>query len=199
MRDMLVGYLLLTAQACFTYTERSALPVKDCKIYTYARRSGHLSRDGFLSCHIYCDTGPPFSRSHLNDRLIQSPLTTHKGMWRIYSNPDPQSRPIRMPRSWEFCCSSFRSWGASTSLSTQNEYTPVQVLKPTHSGTKTWRVLHKNLWVSYDSSYTLSPVKIRVRIDPPHPLVCRKRRLNGAVLRMRPEKPRSHVTAGVAR
>jgi hypothetical protein len=40
------------------------------------------------------------------------------------------------------------------------------------------------------------PVRIRVRIDPPHPLVCRKRRLNGAVLQMRPEKPRSRVTAG---
>ena len=23
------------------------------------------------------------------------------------------------------------------------------------------------------------PVRVRVRIDPPHPLVCRKRRLNG--------------------
>jgi hypothetical protein len=44
-----------------------------------------------------------------------------------------------------------------------------------------------------------TPVRIRVRIDSPHPLVCRKRRLNGAVLRMRPEKPRSRVTAGVAR
>jgi hypothetical protein len=43
------------------------------------------------------------------------------------------------------------------------------------------------------------PVRIRVRIDPPHPLVCRKRRLNGAVLRMRPEKPRSRVTEGGAR
>jgi hypothetical protein len=43
------------------------------------------------------------------------------------------------------------------------------------------------------------PMRIRVRIDPPLPLVCRKRRLNGAVLRMRPEKPRSRVTAGVAR
>jgi hypothetical protein len=37
------------------------------------------------------------------------------------------------------------------------------------------------------------PVRIRVRIDPPHPLVCRKRRLNGAVLRMRPEKPRKPI------
>jgi hypothetical protein len=43
------------------------------------------------------------------------------------------------------------------------------------------------------------PVWIRVRIDPSHPLVCRKRRLNGAVLQMRPEKQRPRVTAGVAR
>jgi hypothetical protein len=50
------------------------------------------------------------------------------------------------------------------------------------------------------SHYTCNfPVRIRVRIHPPHPLVCRKRRLNGAVLRMRPEKPRSRVTAGVTR
>jgi hypothetical protein len=39
------------------------------------------------------------------------------------------------------------------------------------------------------------PVRIRVRIDALHPLLCRKRRLNGAVLRMRPEKLRSRVTA----
>jgi hypothetical protein len=39
--------------------------------------------------------------------------------------------------------------------------------------------------------------RIQVRIDPPHPHACRKRRLNGAVFRMRPEKPRSRVTAGV--
>jgi hypothetical protein len=43
------------------------------------------------------------------------------------------------------------------------------------------------------------PVRIRVRIGPPHLNACRKRRLNGVVLRMRPEKPRSHVTVGVAR
>jgi hypothetical protein len=27
--------------------------------------------------------------SHPKDRPIQSPLTTHEGMWRIYTNPDP--------------------------------------------------------------------------------------------------------------
>jgi hypothetical protein len=45
----------------------------------------------------------------------------------------------------------------------------------------------------------LFPVRIQVRIGPLHPYACRKRRLIGAVLRMRPEKPRSRVTAGVAR
>jgi hypothetical protein len=43
-----------------------------------------------------------------------------------------------------------------------------------------------------------TPVRIWVRIDPPPPHVC-ERRLIGAVLRMRPEKPRSRFTAGVAR
>jgi hypothetical protein len=47
--------------------------------------------------------------------------------------------------------------------------------------------------------HTNLPVRIRVRIDTPHPLVCRKRRLDGAVLRMRPEKLRSRVSAGVVR
>jgi hypothetical protein len=35
--------------------------------------------------------------------------------------------------------------------------------------------------------YASGPVKMWVTIDPPYHLVCRKRRLNGAVLRMRPE------------
>jgi hypothetical protein len=35
--------------------------------------------------------------------------------------------------------------------------------------------------------------------DPPHPLVCRKRRMNETVLRVRLGKPRSRVTVGVAR
>jgi hypothetical protein len=46
----------------------------------------------------------------------------------------------------------------------------------------------------YQISFLL---RIRVRICPPHPHVRRKRRLNGAVPRMRPEKPRSCVSAGV--
>jgi hypothetical protein len=41
--------------------------------------------EGSLSCYTCSDTGPRFFRSHLKDRPIQSPLTTNKGMWRIYS------------------------------------------------------------------------------------------------------------------
>jgi hypothetical protein len=55
----------------------------------YARCSVPLSRVGSLSCHTSCDTGPRFFRSHPKDRPIQLSLTTHKGMWRIYSTPDP--------------------------------------------------------------------------------------------------------------
>jgi hypothetical protein len=43
----------------------------------------------------------------------------------------------------------------------------------------------------------MNPVRIRVRTK--NRFSTRKRRLNGAVLRMRPEKLRSLVTAGVAR
>ena len=74
--------------------ETSPLPVKGCKIQAYARRSGPLSREGSLSCHTCFDTGPQFSRSHPKDRPIQSPFTTHKGMWKIYSDPDPHGSPI---------------------------------------------------------------------------------------------------------
>jgi hypothetical protein len=42
-------------------------------------------------------------------------------------------------------------------------------------------------------------VRIRVRIDPIHPLVCRKRRLDGEGPSDETGKSRSNVTAGVAR
>jgi hypothetical protein len=44
-----------------------------------------------------------------------------------------------------------------------------------------------------------SPVRIWVRIDPPNPLVCRKRRLNGVGLRLRLEnRSRFRFTVHVA-
>jgi hypothetical protein len=48
-----------------------------------------FEQGGSLSCHTCCDTEPWFFRSHPMDRPIQSPFTTHKGMWRIYSIPGP--------------------------------------------------------------------------------------------------------------
>ena len=96
--DWLIDWLTIAlrpAQEYLTYMETSQLPVKGCKMLAYARRSEPLSREGSLSCRTCCDTGPRFFRSHPKDRPIQSPLTSHQGMWRIYSNPDPHGSPIR--------------------------------------------------------------------------------------------------------
>ena len=41
------------------------------------------------SCHTCCDMEPWFIWSHPKERPIQSPFTTHKGIWRVYSNRDP--------------------------------------------------------------------------------------------------------------
>jgi hypothetical protein len=49
------------------------------------RRSGPLSRDGSISCHTCCDTGPRCFWSHSKDH----PLTSRKGIRRIsfYAGP----------------------------------------------------------------------------------------------------------------
>jgi hypothetical protein len=44
--------------------------------------------------------------------------------------------------------------------------------------------IHRKIITRHRLSSHNFPVRIRVRIDPPHPIVCRKRRLNGAVLRI---------------
>jgi hypothetical protein len=81
--------VLRPAQEFFTYMVTSPLPA-------YARRWRPLSREGSLSCHTYCDTGPRFFRSHPKDHPIQSPLTTRMGMRRTYSNPDPHGMVYNM-------------------------------------------------------------------------------------------------------
>jgi hypothetical protein len=50
----------------------SLLPVTGLQILACARRSGPLSREGSLSCHTYCDTGPRFIWSHPKDRHPRS-------------------------------------------------------------------------------------------------------------------------------
>jgi hypothetical protein len=47
---------------------------------------------GGVSC---CDTGPQFFWSHPKVRPIQSPCTTHKEVWRIYSNPDSHGLQLK--------------------------------------------------------------------------------------------------------
>jgi hypothetical protein len=50
---------------------------KGCKIYAYARCSGPLNREGSLSCHTCCDTGPRFFWSHPKDCPISVRFLRH--------------------------------------------------------------------------------------------------------------------------
>jgi hypothetical protein len=79
--------------------ETSPLPVKSCKV----RSSGPLSREEVIfivsQWHLLWH-GPRFFRYYAKDRPIQSSFTTHKGMWMIYSNPDPKDAgDLLFPRS----------------------------------------------------------------------------------------------------
>jgi hypothetical protein len=78
-------------------------------IYGFTPRSihviVHLTGEGLQSLGI-CSTLGAFEqgrifivphllwlfRSYPKDRPIQSPLTTHQGVWKIYSNPNPHGR-----------------------------------------------------------------------------------------------------------
>jgi hypothetical protein len=79
-----------------------------------------LSREGSLSCHTCCDTGPRFFRSHPKDRPIQSPLTAHMGMWRIYSNPDPHRDQTKIESAYRDLHPSIRQCSGYTFVNTRH-------------------------------------------------------------------------------
>jgi hypothetical protein len=95
-------YGLPPAQECFTYMDTSSLPMEGCKILAYAWCIGPLSREGSLSCHTCCDTGPQFFRFHPKDPSIQSLLrhTWKCGLSTLTRNPhrSPFSRLLRHAR-----------------------------------------------------------------------------------------------------
>jgi hypothetical protein len=104
--------VLCPAEEYFTDMETSQLPVKDCKIKAYARRSRPLRWDWSLSCHTCCDIGLQFFWSHLKDHPIQLPLTTHKGRFGanlikccillIYLMYFPDRTPILQTYAWSY-------------------------------------------------------------------------------------------------
>jgi hypothetical protein len=102
--------------------------VKGCNMLAYARPSGLLSREGYLSCHICSDTGPRFFRSHPKDRpydsqgdaedlsLPGSLRVPHDGtLSRIYPLPSPQRQ-----RTLGLTVSSITTW--MTTLVIQFQY-----------------------------------------------------------------------------
>ena len=60
-----------------------------------ARRSGPLSREGSLSCHTCFDTGLVFPVSSEGPPHSVASYDT-RGVWRIYSNPDPHGCLMEM-------------------------------------------------------------------------------------------------------
>jgi hypothetical protein len=69
-----------------------------------------------------------------------------------------------------------------------------------HSDQTEYRIYQwDNILPSWLTHTHMLQSRIRVTIGPQHRHAYRKRPLNGVVLRMRPEKPRPRVTAGVAR
>jgi hypothetical protein len=98
VKDYMLKDIVFLSFFVYCFTSRSrifhlhgniTIAGEGCKVQACARRSGTLSWEGSLPCHTYC--GPQFCRSHPMDRPILSPRTcmTRKGVWRIYSNPDP--------------------------------------------------------------------------------------------------------------
>jgi hypothetical protein len=71
------------ASRCFTYCSKISHLYGDVTITGEGLQNldqCSALREGSLSCHTCCDTGPRFFRSHPKDRHILSPLTTHQGM-----------------------------------------------------------------------------------------------------------------------
>jgi hypothetical protein len=106
---------------------------------------------------------------------------------------------------WEFsrsssecsnCCdTSYDGWSPITTLSISRTIKEPLVSELTIPLASPLYHTGNNIFMKYNEVPLLnSPVRIRVRIGPPHSYACRKRRLNGAVLRMRPEKLRPRVT-----
>jgi hypothetical protein len=89
--------VLRPAQESFTHKWTSQLPVKGCKnlgvcSVLRAFEQGRI----FIMPHLLWH-GAPISPVSSEGR-DSSPLTTHEGMWRIYSNPDPHGVAIR--KTW---------------------------------------------------------------------------------------------------
>jgi hypothetical protein len=116
--------------------------VKGWKIEAYARRSGHLRRMNL--CHTIPTATRDiyrFFQSHPKDRPIQLPLTTRKGMWRIYS---PGSSRALYKKIYAINSRIFQNYSSS------NIHTYIQ-----YSILKIWEADHFRFY--YEASQGLSP------------------------------------------
>jgi hypothetical protein len=81
--------VLRPAKEFFTCIETSPLPVKVCKFSPMLGAQGLCAGRDVYRATPAVTQGLSFFRSHPKDRPILSPLKTHNGVLRIYSNPVP--------------------------------------------------------------------------------------------------------------
>jgi hypothetical protein len=100
-QDLMIMLIVCLFVYCFMSRSRIFHLYGDVTITGEGLQNGPLSREGALSCHTCCDLGPRFSRFYPKSHPIQSPLTTHKRTWWIYSNPDPHGLCVKNLKSRE--------------------------------------------------------------------------------------------------
>jgi hypothetical protein len=171
--------------ATVTITSERAVNLDLCLAFTVSWS------EGSFTCHTYCDKGPPFLRSYPTEpwfSLLNVVLLTKEQSLPI-SNVLGLTRPV------------LRAGLELTISRMLSESTTTRLQQPVH--------FCNNLPFEEDLTFffyiisplkrtwPFTPVRSLVRISPSRPLVCRKRRQKGVILRMRPEKPRPRVTIGV--
>jgi hypothetical protein len=160
--DWLIIYTALRpAQEFFTYMETSPLPVKGYKIQAFPRRSGPLSRGDLYRVTPAVTRNLGFSglirRTAPIRRLLRT-LDLRRGQF------------VLLFADW--------CWLSNCLLRFCNDFFLANIFWASSV------IIYSHEVLCNDSLFVSVPVRIRVRIDPSHPLVCCKRRLNGAVLRM---------------
>jgi hypothetical protein len=84
--DWLIIYCFTSHSGIFHLYGDFTIAGEELQNLAYAWSSGPLSREGSLSCHTCCDTGPRFFWSYPKNHLFSpAPLTTQKSMWMIWN------------------------------------------------------------------------------------------------------------------
>jgi hypothetical protein len=113
--------------------------------------------------------------------MISNERSCHKEytyeIWKLYHQPKMLWPRLKFWKKSNSKVKWSRSWYKMKGLARRN--THVKYESPSNNQSKIITKV-KVCWQTDSDYHKRGSVRIRVRIDPPHPLVCHKRRLNGA-------------------